>query len=227
MSGYRGSVTREGIVSVYGAEELKEVLADFSSADGELMKRMNAAVKRAMNKTVKPYLMGIAEKEYAVKSGALAESVKFGSMKSQTGVGHVLKLRSNRLGIAQFDILPSHPENQKGKPVKDRYSGVIARVRRGAPREMKGTFVARMSSGHIGVFQRVRPRVTAKTGNAKIRELISLSMAEMIRAQKKALDGSKMGVPEIRRELTEQIRISVEKAKASYQRKMAREGASA
>ena len=99
------------------------------------------------------------------------------------------------------------------------------------PNMMRGIIVAKMESGHIGLFRRL-PGTKAKpktlpngrvVQRQKIEELVSLSMSEMIREGMKIENEDKLGIAAIREDIFRQIQKSVNKAKARYIKKMAQE----
>ncbi|MBE3586566.1 MAG: phage tail protein [Thermoanaerobacter sp.] len=75
--------------------------------------------------------------------------------------------KGNLIALSKFRITPKQPQPKRKKPV-------IARVKRGEGGPIKSAFVARMQSGHVGVFIRVgRSRLP-------IRELYGPSVPQML-----------------------------------------------
>lgn len=221
-------------VKLFGAKELEEFMREFTEENGELVKAMQKSVASAVNQYVKPYLYEIAKKEYTAKEEALRDtSDKIKSKKAATQYGRTLILKSNRIQLSRFDINPTSPPNQKGIPVRDRIPGPFVQVRKDAamPNMMRGVIVAKMDSGHIGLFRRI-PGTKAKpktlpngrtVQRQKIEELVSLSMSEMIREGLKIENEDKLGIAAIREDIFRQIQKNVNKAKARYIKKMAQE----
>lgn len=217
-------------VQIYGADELKAVMKEFTAENGDMVKAMRSAVTRAVNKQVKPYLYDIAKKEYTAGEDDLKDTSKISSSKTDTEYGRAVRLRANRIQLSKYYVTPTNPPMQKGIPVKSRIPGPVVAVRQGeVPKLMKGVIVAKMESGHIGLFERL-PGTKAKpktlpngktVQREKIRELISLSMTEMIRKGMKVPDENKMGIAAIRKNITEQIRKNVISAQKRYKAKMA------
>lgn len=229
-------MSRRGVgeVQIYGVEELQTVMREFESENAELVKQMRSAVTRAVNKHVKPYLFEIAKKEYTAGDDELKKTTKISNRKATNTYGRVIRLQANRLQLSKFDVNPSTPPNQKGVPVKDRIPGPVVRVKEKlVPDLMEGVIVAKMDSGHIGLFRRLpgtkaRPKMLSNgkvMQREKIKELISLSMSEMIRKGLNVPDQNKIGVEAIRRDITDQIRKNVEAAQKRYRAKMAQEAA--
>lgn len=90
---------------------------------------------------------------------------------------------------------PRGPENQKGKAVGRRRKGASAVYLKSKGREtFRGTFVARMTSGHVGIFERVKgeytSRLVRRNGRLtrvrveKIRELWGSRFADAITDQR-------------------------------------------
>lgn len=61
----------------------------------------------------------------------------------------IIKASGSPLALSKFRITPSNP------PAKRRKKPIIARVVRGEGGPIRSAFVAKMQSGHIGVFRRV------------------------------------------------------------------------
>lgn len=233
MSGKK-TAAQIGAIEIAGADEFASLMTDIGatgSGDAGLDKSMQRAVASAVRKYVLPYLYETAKREYAVKPGAVEASAKITNTKAYTGTGRVLRVRSNRMQLVRFDVNPTSPPPQRGLSPADRIPGPIVTVRRGElPTLMRGVIVAKMDSGHIGLFERLpgtkaRPK-TLPGGKVvvreKIHELISLSMAEMIRAH--GIDkADKEATAEIREQLFREIQKKVNKAKAKYRKKMAQQ----
>lgn len=238
------SETRSAEVQIYGVEELQAFMRDLESKDGELVKEMRASVKKAINKTVKPYIYQIAREEYTA-SGKTWKSASESKVKKADSVyGHVLHVRSNRIPVYGFRLSPKKVQDQKGKRVTGkitdpktgeekrakgpkRIKGPKVQIRREADRKMMGgVFVAKMSSGHIGLFHR-KKGVPSKSNpkKEKIEELISISMKEMLQKQMKIPREDKLGITAIREDLNNRIRENVKAAQEKYKAKMAQEAA--
>lgn len=229
-----GKVIREAPVKIFGAKELEEVMREFTEENSDLVKAMQKSVASAVNRYVKPYLYEIARSEYTAKDDVLRDtSDKIRAKKATTQYGRSLVLKSNRIKLSKFDINPTSPPNQKGIPVRDRIPGPFVQVRKDAamPDMMRGVIVAKMQSGHIGLFYRIPgTKAAPKTlpngkvvQRQKIKELISLSMSEMIREGLKVANEDKLGIAAIREDITRQIQKSVTRAKKRYIKKMAQE----
>lgn len=233
MSGKK-TAAQIGAIELAGAGEFAALMQDIGatgSGDAGLDKSMQRAVASAVKKYVLPYLYDTAKREYVAKSGAVEASAKVTNAKAAIGPGRVLRVRSNRMQVVRFDVNPTSPPPQRGLLPEDRIPGPIVTVRRGElPTLMRGVIVAKMDSGHVGLFERLpgtkaRPK-TLPSGRVvvreKIRELISLSLAEMIRAHGIG-KAEKQAQDEMRKEIFAEIQKSVNKAKKRYQKKMAKQ----
>lgn len=135
---------------------------------------------------------------YNVKSGDAATAITVTPAKaSYSGrdpqLFVAITARGDRLGLHKFGGLPALPPNQKGVPVSRRKTPTV-KILKKAPRRPvtpdkntgHGPFVARMRSGHVGIFVRT-DRWTQK--RQAIRELKSRGLAEMFqKTGTKALD---------------------------------------
>jgi hypothetical protein len=80
--------------------------------------------------------------------------------------------------LGYFKISPSAPHPAPTRPV------ISAAVRKGSSKPITGGFVATMSSGHTGVFERVPGEKMAGQNKEKIRELFTIGVSEMVGAQR-------------------------------------------
>lgn len=224
---------KQSPVQIFGAKELEEVMREFTEENSDLVKAMQKSVASAVNRYVKPYLYEIARSEYTAKDDVLRDtSDKIRAKKATTQYGRTLVLKSNRIQLSKFHVIPNEPPNQKGIRVEDRIPGPVVQVRQDELHPaMRGIIIAKMESGHIGLFYRI-PGTKAKpktlpngkvVQREKIKELISLSMSEMIREGLKIENEDKLGIAAIREDITKQIQKSVTRAKKRYMKKMAQE----
>lgn len=233
MAAEKVKVLKQGAVTLYGVDELEEVMREFTEENGDLVKQMRSAVSRAVNKTVQPYLWELAQNQYTASNRTLHDSTdKIRTSKATNTYGRVVRVRSNRLGIQQYRISPKVPVKQKGIPMSARFPTPKFQIKQAsADKTIANSFIARMESGHIGLFERVPGYAKPKTlpsgktvTYTKIKELISLSVSEMIRKGLKVPDENKLGIAAIREDITKQIRKNVERARKRYYKKM-QEGA--
>lgn len=223
----------QGSVRVIGAEGFAAAMDELGAAgtgNAGLDKAMSRAISSAVKKYVMPQLYEVAKREYTAKQGALEGATKIKNTKAYRGTGRVLKVTGNRLQLVRFDVNPTSPPPQRGVRVADRIPGPIVTVRQGRlPSLLRGVIVAKMDSGHIGYFERLpgtkaRPKALPSgrvVVREKIHELISLSMAEMIRAHGIGASDEK-AQKEIREAIYREIAKSVNKAKTRYAKKIAK-----
>lgn len=128
----------------------------------------------------------------------------------------LVKISGRRIPVFRFGAARSTAKTRREpvrvliggrwKTARVRASGVFWRIGRGVRRFEKNAFIARMSSGHVGVFRRVR-------GSKKIIELFGPSIPEAARknaALRAAIDTDVRGVFE-RRVRHEIDRVMAEK----------------
>ena len=104
---------------------------------------------------------------YAVKQTALSEATKTRVQKSSTGnlAGYV-SFSGVKIPLYKFSVSPKEPGKRKQK--------VTAGVMKGGGAVFEDAFIARMSNGHTGIFE----RVTSK--RFPIEEKMGLSAAQMV-----------------------------------------------
>jgi hypothetical protein len=101
--------------------------------------------------------------------------------------GRIL-VQGTRMPVMRFDVHPRYVPVQKGIPVKDRQQ-VTVTVRRGSSQVgAPNVFIAKMKSGHIGVFRRKpdathRRRPDGQRTQLNITEEYMLSVPEMLRGK--------------------------------------------
>lgn len=133
-------------------------------------KGIEKAVKRSVNETAagtKSDMAKEAAKNYKVKVGDVKKVISV--HKGQDGFSAVVSSTGKPLPLSFFNPLPGHVQH-RGK----RNEPVSVEVKRGKRKRVKGGFIAKMDSGHVGVMKRVWKR------RLPIDELYTVSMARMI-----------------------------------------------
>ncbi len=117
-----------------------------------------------------------------VKKGVRLIRARAGSAQRAGRIYATIAASGGAFPLFKFGGLPKAPVSQAGIPAP--YKGrrrASVRVRRGAGRTtLKHAFVARMRSGHVGIFERRGPR------SLPVKELYSLGVAQMFKL--KAVD---------------------------------------
>lgn len=136
-----------GKVSIRGMDELLRGVSN-------LQRSGPAVLQRTLNKTapgMKTEAGRLLVRELTLKSreiGSRIAVIRAGSKRLRAGI----RVRSKRgLPLILFKTSPTRPT--KRKPAK----GVAVQIKqRGATKVIEGSFVAKMKSGHVGVFSRPR-----------------------------------------------------------------------
>jgi hypothetical protein len=84
---------------------------------------------------------------YYIKQSDVTSTIKL-YRATPEDLSSVVVSRGNLLALSKFRVTPSQPQPNRRRPI-------IVRVKRGSGGIITGAFVARMSSGHIGVFNRI------------------------------------------------------------------------
>jgi hypothetical protein len=108
------------------------------------------AIANALNRVaegVRTEAVRKVRERYYIRARDVNETIR---IKKATPEDPVVIIRStgSPLALSKFRINPAKP------PSKRRKTPIIARVVKGAGGSIRGAFVARMASGHIGVFHR-------------------------------------------------------------------------
>lgn len=120
--------------------------------------RAPKAIMRAMNRAiqgVKTDASREVRKEYNVRDRDVKET--FTAHKaSPENPSAIASFKGRAIRFGAFSPLPKEPPAWKGVPVARRKpkAGVSLRIKKSRREVMAGTFMARMSTGHIGVFRR-------------------------------------------------------------------------
>lgn len=122
------------------AEELLKNIPDGVSK--AIVNAINRAAEGARTDAVKK-----ARERYHVKAKDIRKTIEI-ERATYENQAAIVRAEGSPLALSKFKITPSKP------PQKRRKKPVIARVIRGEGGPIPGAFVARMKSGHIGVFKR-------------------------------------------------------------------------
>lgn len=89
------------------------------------------------------------------------------------------------LYLYDFKALPKNPPRQKGIPIARRKKTSVQIMKGGERTALPHAFIARMSSGHVGVFYRSGGKMAANPKRSAIKEKFEISAASMF--EKKAV----------------------------------------
>lgn len=126
------------------------------------------AINRGLSHT-KTQAFRQVKKVYAVKQAALNETTTTRIRKASTGnLAGAVSFSSVKIPLYQFRVTPKEP--RKGQKVR-------AGVMKGSGETFDHAFLAKMRSGHIGIFE----RLTSK--RLPIEEIMGLSASQMVQNQ--------------------------------------------
>lgn len=129
-------------------------------------KEFEKAVKMAENRAIESARTEAtrqATKTYETKQASIRSSIDL-----IKGKGMLIS-RGSPLPLYDFKVNPKTPRTR---------ATMTARVKRGGGGTIDRGFIARMKSGHVGVFERTGE--LTRTGRERIRELYSPSAAQMV-----------------------------------------------
>jgi hypothetical protein len=143
--------------------------------------RIRQVVRRASIDTIRAIRGEIPKAVHArwdISKSAIRSHMRLTTRSEDGGMRMGLVITGRRIPVIDFSVRPAQPPRQAGIPVSQRTPVKIVTVR-GHPRVgQPNRFVARMPSGHVGVYMR-------KSGSKSlpIRESVSEAIPEMIRAR--------------------------------------------
>lgn len=153
---------------VEGAEEMKRrIRATPKIIINARRSAVNKIASQAMTQTKK-----VIREIYNIKSKDMAPYLKIQKAKSNQTYA-ILEASGRPIPLYKFGARPVMPVEQKGIPVRGRKPVTVKVKRKGARKIIRHGFVARMRSGHMGIFERVG------TASLPIRELYSIGIKRM------------------------------------------------
>jgi len=150
------------INNVQGLEALKASLKNHSNV---VEKAMASALNKLGAKGVTAANRGVRE-TYNIKASDVSKAIsripaKASSKGKEASLTTIIVVKGGRLPLIQFGGRPTKPPNQAGVPVARRKSPTVQILKAGPRRPVSrdketghGAFVARMASGHVGIFVR-------------------------------------------------------------------------
>lgn len=172
--------------------EAKKML---SSIPGGAEKAVARALNRALESAKTSMSKGVRER-YTIPASKISESIKIIRANPQRLIATMLTT-SARLAIPVFRISPKTPPSQKGIPVKLREK-VTSEILSGVSKQWSHAFLARMRSGHLGIWKRQR-------GGNRILEAKSLSVPQMLGFNAILSEGLNIAQANLDKELARQI----------------------
>ncbi len=130
------------------AEQIKRAELLLKNIPGGIDK----AIVRAINRSVESAQTAAVKKvkdRYYIKAGDVRKTIKIKKANYSDRIA-IIRATGSPVALSKFSVTPSKP------PKKRRKTPVKVRVLKGeSPKSLTHAFVTRLSSGHIGVFERV------------------------------------------------------------------------
>lgn len=200
--------------------ELKIAIPDIEQVQRQMLTMKEKApivMQRAINKTIQHVssLVGKeAKKQYIAKQSEIKKTLKIRKAKKSDLTGIVESVSNKKTRLYGFKVTPK--DINTTNPI-DVYS---ARIRkRVSEKELVGNskrskaFVARMSSGHIGIFERTAGLKRKKKRDGRtlendqpIAELYALSIPSMIKSREVAFEIRQKGTDFLRKQIDIEIK---------------------
>lgn len=154
-------------------EEVRRALAHIpGGAEKAVARALNRAAEGARNDAAQ-----LMKERYTMKVSDFKKEIVIlratpGNLKA------VLLTRSARQAITDFEHAPAKPPRQKGIPARLRQK-ITTTIVAGQTRGWSHAFLARMKSGHLGLWTRSKTEKTAK-GKPVIHEFFTLAVPQMM-----------------------------------------------
>jgi hypothetical protein len=130
----------------FTADQIKKAETLLGGIKGELPKAQANAINRSLT-TARAEIVRAVRQEYIVAAAAVRKTINIKMASAVNPVGTVYSTGSP-IALSKFDVSPT-------RPVKRNTKSVVARTKKTEGRKpITHAFVARMKSGHIGVFER-------------------------------------------------------------------------
>lgn len=186
-------------------------LAEVQAQMGTMKSQAPTVVQRAINNTIKQVSRDVgkqAKQKYIVSQPEVRKTLQITKATRRNLTGVVSSSDEKKPRLYGFRVLPKEVITQpEAKP--EAYAARIKK--RVKEKELKGNsgrskaFVARMRSGHIGIFQRMLGRKTAN-GKEKLAELYGMSIPDMVGSRDVAFEIQRNGQNFLEDEIQKQIR---------------------
>jgi len=161
-------------LDVSGMAEAERLLRNLPEVSREVVR----TVIRRMPGVVRPTLLKETVSRYAIERGRVEETL--GVYRSPEGLRAAVTSKGRPRALSYFETDPSV---DSGPPFRHPAGGVFARVKKGGGKRIPHAFLARMRSGHVGVFlrkeksplpveQKIGPSVPQMAGNPEVVEAI-------------------------------------------------------
>ncbi len=151
---------------------------------------INKAIAAALNRAAEGGRTDVSRKareRYHVKSKDITSTIRL-TKAAPDNLSAIVLSSGRPLALTKFKVTPSKP------PQKKRTNPIIARVVKGEGGQIRGAFVARMQSGHVGVFhragqsrypiiQRYGPSVPQMLGHRSVTEYVEQRAQEQLEAR--------------------------------------------
>lgn len=157
------------------AEQMERVQAMLGRIPGAVPKAVANAINRAAQGGRTDAVKKVRE-EYTITAGWIRETMEIRQANSANLSASIIS-RGRPRALTYLKIRPGKPTKRKPK------DGVFAQVKRGAGGPIAKSFVAKMASGHVGVFnregakrfpivQRYGPSVPQMIGSKSVRTFV-------------------------------------------------------
>jgi hypothetical protein len=147
---------RHQLVSVNGAAELEKTLKQLPG-NGMLVvqgRAVNKTLKGARTEAVKLVRQSIALNASDTRKSFSVIRARYGRNSGYKSAAGFLDIKGKPYPLARYPFRPKQPPSQKGVPVASRKPATVQVLKRGHRKVVEHGFVAKMQSGHVGVFIR-------------------------------------------------------------------------
>lgn len=194
--------------------QLNISVPDIEQVQAQMLTMKNKAplvIQRAINNTIKQVSKDVgneAKKVYVISQTEVKKTLSTKKATKRDLTGIVSSSDDKKPRLYGFKVQPkSVIVNPADKP--EAYAARIKKRVKEKPltgnQERSKAFVARMKSGHIGVFERMEGRKTS-SGKEKLAELYAMSIPNMIKSREVAFEIQSKGQTYLQTQVQKEIR---------------------
>lgn len=176
-------------------DEIRELTKGIKAAEPALMRAAVSAINKTAT-SVRGFAVKLINKDYNVKQKAIRAELHIKRANFKKRTARIIGESSPGISLYKFSPTPKRIPSTIHKPGRwmiklrgmvpgsDRYlpkGGIKVMVTRGKRKMVEGAFIARMSSGHVGIFRRAdNNRVGLRSRKTVIEELYGPSPIRLL-----------------------------------------------
>lgn len=183
-------------------------IANIQKQLGAIPQKAPVVMSRAINKTithVRKLMSQEVRQEYIVKDRVVKKTMKIKKASAARLSGEVISNSRDKVKLIEFKVSPAkaQPDRMDHYKAKVKKSGSLKPLSGSSDRS--AAFVAKMKSGHVGVFQR-----QGGAARLPVAELYGMAIPQMFGSRKISMETVKQGQDFMKKALDQEIRRMLE-----------------